>query len=75
MLMFFSIGMATGLISVVFYALVTMLTQTPINILYGDFRWNVMGITIKAAKIISVVVFYIKYSKEPKKPLIQLAKP
>jgi len=62
-------------ISVVFYALVVMLTQTPINILYGDFRWNVMGIAIEAAKIISVVVFYMKYSKEPKKPLIQLAKP
>ena len=62
-------------ISVVIYALVVMLTQTPINILYGDFRWNVIGIAIESTKIISVALFYIKYSKEPRKPIIQLAKP
>ncbi|MCL1924336.1 MAG: YgjV family protein [Defluviitaleaceae bacterium] len=62
-------------ISVVFYALVVILTQTPLNILYGDFRWNVMGIAIEGAKILSVIAFYIKYSKEPHKPLIQLSKP
>ena len=45
-------------ISVVFYAFVVLLTQTPLNILEGDFRWNVMGILIESSKIISVVVFY-----------------
>jgi len=45
-------------ITVVFYATVVLLTQTPLNILEGDFRWNVMGILIEASKIISVIVFY-----------------
>ena len=62
-------------ITVVFYAVVVLLTQTPMNILYGDFRWNIMGIMIELAKIISVVVFYIRYSSEPKKPQLQFAKP
>ena len=62
-------------VSVVFYAVVVMLTQTPMNILYGEFRWNVMGIAIESAKIVSVVLFYLKYIKEPQKPLIQLSKP
>jgi len=61
-------------ITVVFYAIVVLLTQTPLNILYGDFRWNVMGIMIELAKIISVVVFYARYSSEPKKPQLQFAK-
>ena len=62
-------------ITVVIYAIVVMLTQTPINILYGDFRWNIMGIAIESAKIISVVVFYLRYAKEPKRPQLQFAKP
>jgi len=45
-------------ISVVFYATAILLTQTPLNILEGDFRWNIMGILIEASKIVSVAVFY-----------------
>ena len=62
-------------ITVVFYAVIVLLTQTPINILYGDFRWNIMGILIEAAKIASVAVFYVRFSKDPKKPHLQFAKP
>ena len=62
-------------ITVVFYALIVLLTQTPLNILYGDFRWNIMGILIESAKIISVVVFYVRYSYQPKQPQLQFAKP
>ena len=61
-------------ITVVIYALVVILTQTPLNILYGDFRWNIMGILIESAKIISVLVFYVRFAKEPKKPQFQFAK-
>jgi len=61
-------------IAVVFYALIVILTQTPLNILYGDFRWNVMGILIEVAKILSVAVFYIKYSTQPKEVELKLAK-
>ena len=60
---------------VVLVAVLVMLTQTPLNILYGDFRWNIMGVMIESAKILSVVIFYIKYSLEPKKPQINFAKP
>jgi hypothetical protein len=62
-------------ISVVFYAVIVLLTQTPINILYGDFRWNIMGILIESAKIMSVVIFYIRYSSQPKTPQLVFAKP
>jgi len=62
-------------IAVVFYAVVVLLTQTPLNILYGDFRWNIMGILIESAKIISVIVFYVRYASEPKRPSLQFAKP
>jgi len=62
-------------ITVVIYALVVMLTQTPLNILYGDFRWNIMGILIEAAKIMSVIVFYIRYAANPEQPQLQFAKP
>jgi len=62
-------------ITVVFYALVVLLTQTPLNILYGDFRWNIMGILIESAKILSVAVFYIRYASQPKKPQLQFARP
>ncbi|MCL2568957.1 MAG: YgjV family protein [Oscillospiraceae bacterium] len=62
-------------ITVVFYALVVILTQSPLNILYGDFRWNIMGILIELAKIASVAVFYVRYSKDPKTPHLQFAKP
>ena len=62
-------------VAVVFYAVIVLLTQTPINILYGDFRWNIMGIMIEMAKIISVCVFYIRYAYEPKKPQLQFARP
>ena len=62
-------------ITVVFYAVVVLLTQTPLNILYGDFRWNIMGILIESAKIISVAVFYMRYASEPRRPQLQFAKP
>jgi len=62
-------------ITVVFYAVVVIMTQTPLNILYGDFRWNIMGILIESAKIISVIVFYARFSSQPKKPQLQFAKP
>jgi len=62
-------------VTVVIYAIVVLLTQTPINILYGDFRWNIMGILIESAKIISVAVFYVRFIHEPKKPQLQFAKP
>jgi len=62
-------------ITVALYAVIVMLTQTPINILHGDFRWNIMGILIECAKIFSVLVFYVKYSNEPKKPQLQFARP
>ena len=62
-------------ITVVFYALAVMLTQTPLNILYGDFRWNIMGILIESAKVVSVAIFYVRYASEPRKPQIQFAKP
>lgn len=60
---------------VVFVAVIIGLTQTPINILEGDLRWNIMGIAIESAKVISVLLFYIKYLKEPKKAQLQLVKP
>ena len=62
-------------ITVVFYAVFVLLTQTPINILYGDFRWNIMGILIESAKIISVIIFYMRYASEPRRPQLQFAKP
>jgi len=62
-------------ITVVFYAVIVMLTQTPLNILYGDFRWNVMGILIEAAKIFSVIIFYIRFASEPHQPQLKFAKP
>jgi len=62
-------------VSVVIYAVVVMLTQTPLNILYGDFRWNIMGILIEGAKIISVIIFYIRYASNSEESQIQLAKP
>ncbi|MCL2373173.1 MAG: YgjV family protein [Defluviitaleaceae bacterium] len=62
-------------ITVTFYAIIVILTQTPLNILYGDFRWNIMGIAIEVAKIVSVIVFYIRFSKNPKQPQLQFAKP
>lgn len=60
-------------ITVTVYALVVFLTQTPLNILYGDFRWNIMGMLIESAKIISVIVFYIRLSSQPKKPQLQFS--
>jgi len=62
-------------VTVTFYAIIVILTQTPLNILYGDFRWNIMGIAIEVAKIVSVAVFYIRFSKNPKQPQLQFAKP
>jgi len=61
-------------ITVVIYAVAVFMTQTPLNILYGDFRWNVMGMLIEAAKIISVIVFYVRFAKEPHKPQLQFAR-
>jgi len=62
-------------ITVTIYAVVVLITQTPVNILYGDFRWNIMGMAIETAKIVSVIVFYIRYSKNPKQSSLQFAKP
>ena len=62
-------------VTVTLYAIVVILTQTPLNILYGDFRWNPMGIAIELAKISSVAVFYIRFAKEPDMPQLQFAKP
>jgi len=62
-------------ITVTFYALIVILTQTPLNILYGDFRWNIMGILIEIAKISSVVIFYLRFATDPKQPQLQFAKP
>jgi len=62
-------------ITVVIYALAVILTQSPLNILYGDFRWNVMGILIEIAKIASVVVFYVRFSKGEVQPVLKFAKP
>ena len=62
-------------ITVTIYAVIVIMTQTPLNILYGDFRWNIMGIAIELAKIISVIVFYLRFSKNPKQPQLQFAKP
>jgi len=64
-------------IAVVLYAAVVLLTQTPINILegYGLERWNIMGMLIESTKIISVIVFYVRFSGEEKKPQLQFAKP
>jgi hypothetical protein len=62
-------------ITVVFYAIAAMLLQTPLNILYGDFRWNVMGILIEVAKIASVAVFYARFSKDADDPVLTFAKP
>jgi len=62
-------------ITVTFYAIVVILTQTPLNILYGDFRWNIMGIAIEVAKVTSVAIFYLRFSKNPKQAQLQFAKP
>ena len=62
-------------ITVVFYAAIVLLTQTPLNILEGDFRWNIMGILIEVAKISSVLVFYMRYSSQPKQPQLKFVKP
>ena len=62
-------------VTVAIYAAVVILTQTPLNILYGDFRWNIMGIMIESAKIISVLIFYTRNASEPKRPQLQFAKP
>ena len=62
-------------ITVVFYAAAVLLTQTPLNILEGEFRWNIMGMAIESSKIISVIVFYIRFRTQPKKAQLQFAKP
>ena len=62
-------------ITVALYAAAVFVLQTPLNILYGDFRWNIMGMLIEGAKLASVAVFYARFSKQPKKPQLQFAKP
>ena len=75
-------------ISVVFYALVVFLTQSPLNVgvyvghihtlehwHFASGNWNVMGMMIESAKIISVVVFYYKFTTQEKRPYLQFAKP
>ncbi|MCL2562702.1 MAG: YgjV family protein [Oscillospiraceae bacterium] len=62
-------------ITVVFYAVAVLLTQTPLNILHGDFRWNIMGMLIESAKIVSVIVFYIRFSSNAHEPGLKFAKP
>ncbi|MCL2569809.1 MAG: YgjV family protein [Firmicutes bacterium] len=52
-------------ITVFFYAILLLLTQTPLNILYAEpplnFRWNPMGMLIELAKMSSVLVFYFMF--------------
>jgi len=67
-------------ITVVFYAVIVIMTQTPLNILADPhnpdlFRWNIMGIAIEIAKISSVAIFYMRFKNEPHKPHLQFAKP
>ena len=69
-------------ITVVIYAIMVILTQTPINIgvfadgtVYEGFRWNIMGILIEMAKISSVLVFYLRLSKQEQKPRLSLRQP
>ncbi|MCL2228200.1 MAG: YgjV family protein [Firmicutes bacterium] len=47
-------------ITVFLYAIMLFLTQTPLNIIegYGIERWNIMGMLIETAKMLSVIVFY-----------------
>ena len=52
-------------ITTLFYAAVVIATQTPINILYGDIRWNFMGIAIELAKVVSIAVFYFRFRGQP----------
>jgi len=68
-------GVHSVRLGVLLVAVLIGLTQTPLNILYGDLRWNIMGILIELAKITSVAVFYIRYAAAPKKPQIMMAKP
>lgn len=56
-------GVHYSRVSVVIYAVAVILTQTPLNILEGNFRWNIMGIMIELAKISSVIIFYMRYNK------------
>lgn len=58
-------------VSVTIYALAVILTQTPLNILYGDFRWNIMGILIEVFKILSVAVFYLRRAGQPPRAQLQ----
>jgi len=49
-------------IFVTFYATMMLIGNTPLNLINhetGETIWNVMGILIEAAKIISVIVFYV----------------
>jgi hypothetical protein len=62
-------------LSVLLVAVFVGLTQTPLNILYGDLRWNIMGILIELAKVSSVLVFYIRYAAQPKTSQIKFSKP
>lgn len=62
-------------ITVVVYALAAMMLQTPLNILHGDFRWNIMGILIEVAKIASVAVFYLRSKEDVHAPILEFAKP
>jgi len=46
---------------VTFYAIMVLIGQTPLNLIDGDkTSWNVMGILIETAKIVSVIVFYCR---------------
>ena len=42
----------------VLYSIAMFLIATPLNILEGDFRWNIMGMVIESFKIISIIFFY-----------------
>ena len=70
-----SLGLVTGLLFIVgqylpskhylrvfvfMYATVVLIGSTPLN-LTGAERWNPMGIVIESAKIMSVLVFYIRF--------------
>ena len=39
------------------YAAFVMVSMTPLNLLYGDFRWNITGIIIAAFECIAIIFF------------------
>jgi len=46
-----------------------------LDVYNGDFRRNIMGMAIETAKILSVVIFYLRFAKQEKVPVLQFVKP